>query len=203
MFKKKKYKKFSSEWYLQLFRQFTEDKISRSTIKTVYDEIYNYYKIKIREGNFDITNERILLEKKAGKHKGFATNVNMNLMIVPLTILITSGIQLFSSSVQAKYSAAIGFMFACLTFTYLIHEIDKDNTSEKEFIYHISLKVLDELEKNSTKNSKIDKANLEVAAPADKERTFQSSPINDSHITINFNNFNLLDIFRRITGRKK
>jgi hypothetical protein len=164
----KKIKKSSTEWYLNLFHSFSEDTESRKICSDIYDEAYSYYEPKIRNKEISIEKERVALESKAGKYKGFVTNFNMQLMIIPFASVLTALIQFIGTTVQAKYSALVSLVFSSLTFIYLIREISKDNSNQKELVYNICLKVLEDIEKQIKSENERLVANGEVAAAIQK-----------------------------------
>jgi hypothetical protein len=183
--KKAKIKKYSTEWYLNLFDKFTNDTKQRNKYSDLYDEIYKHYEPKIRNNEISATKERIILEAEAGKYKGFATNFNMQLVIIPFTAMLTGLTQFIGSAVQAKYSAAVSLVVSSLMFVYIIREILKDNSNEKELICNICLKVLDDIEKELKGESERVIKNDEVAAIVQSEEEEVKQHISEGNFNIN------------------
>jgi hypothetical protein len=159
-----KAEKYSKDWHVSIFKNYIVESNLRETYSDLYDEIYKYYKPKIEKQEIDITKERIFLEAKAGKYKGFASNFNMQLVIVLFTMLLTSFMQFTGSTVLNKYSGVVGFMISSLMFLYIFRDIFKENSNEKEVICNISLKVLEQIEKETISINKKVTIKDEVAA---------------------------------------
>jgi hypothetical protein len=183
--KKAKIKKYSTEWYLNLFDKFNNDTKQRNKYSDLYNEIYKHYEPKIRNNEISVTKEKIILEAEAGKYKGFATNFNMQLVIIPFTAMLTGLTQFIGSAVQAKYSAAMSLVVSSLMFVYIIREILKDNSNEKELICNICLKVLDDVERELKDKTERVVQNDEVAAYVQSEKEKTKPHISDGNININ------------------
>lgn len=134
MTRRRKVKKYTKEWYTNLFLDFTQDTNSREDIKGIYKDIYDYYKEKINTDRDFIKIERLTLEKKAGIYKSFGSNFSAQLILIPFGILLTSLFQIINPG-QTKTGAIISFILSCFLFAYMIHEDEKNNTAEKELIY--------------------------------------------------------------------
>jgi hypothetical protein len=169
MIKKKKVRKYTFESYSQIFDEFSREEESRTINKKLYDKIYDYYDERLRIGSLDIKNERITIERKLGKYKGFGTSLNAQLLIVPFASMLAILIQLASDNVPAKYSTIISFLVLVCAFMYMLRDIERDKVTEKEVVFNICLIVLDDLEdENDLSNGNL--AKHEAATTVQEEQ---------------------------------
>lgn len=179
--------------------------------KDLYNEIYKFYE---NRQDLDRNIEKITLKRKIGHYRGAGSNVNYQLMVVALTILFNSFVQLAGGAFQLQFGFASGigcFIISMIMFVYIANDNIKSKSSEKDFIYYISLQVLDDIEKEmSESKNNIVTAQNEVAATIDKEASkeieskYYDSPITEVHITNNFNFSGLFEmIVKRLLEKKK
>jgi len=149
--KKKKIEKYSVESCLEMFSECNQDAKARENNKILYQKIKEYY---LNKEELDINIERITLNHKNGKFRGSGVTSDLQLFVVILTIFLNSIIQLVALIFQAEYGI-IGLMAGSILSFYLLIIIAKDNTKsrtgEKEFVYNISLIILEDIEKEQTK----------------------------------------------------
>ena len=132
--------------YGKLFSEFTLNKKERELNKDLYEKIYDHYKYKFNDSDFDIKIEKITLNKLSGKFKGFKSNSDLQFMGIVFGMFLTYSVQLISSGFSQKNSIVIGYFAAALITILVIREVNKSRWNEKEFIYNLSLQVLDDIE---------------------------------------------------------
>ncbi|MCB2292165.1 hypothetical protein LGK95_01265 [Clostridium algoriphilum] len=153
MVKNEKFKKCSFEWYQKIFNETKEDQ-SRIVNKRLYKELYDFYK---KYKNLDINIEKITLKKKIGHYKGQGTNLNLQLMVIALTILINSVIQIAGVTFHTVLGVTSGiwcFIISMIMFAFIVTDSVKSKSKEKNFIYCISLQVLEDIEKERNEERK-------------------------------------------------
>ncbi len=140
-------KLYPFEQYSKLFKEFVNDKDLRKQNEDLYKMIYNHYKPKMTDVNFDINVERITLNKLSGKHRGFLTNFDINIAVIVVTIFLSTTMQFISSIMQLQGGDAITYLMSLGLIIYLIIDFKRSKSSYKELIYNLCLLTLDDLEK--------------------------------------------------------
>lgn len=117
-------------------------------IEVLYHSIKDSYSEKIKNKEINIKIERIQLEKKLGKYNGILMNMNINLVFIFVGAFIASIISEFTDTYINKGITIIVVSFLLiLFFVYKYSSKIILNDKNREFVYNISLIVLDELER--------------------------------------------------------
>lgn len=155
MFNKKKLSKQS--WKEKILEEFNNGSISYNMkdyndVKEVYDEIKKEYELKISKNEIEIKYEKIRLEKNLEKYNGDEIKDDASLYIAIIAAVLTSAIQevLKDIAIWAHLLIIVGVIFGV---TYFVSKSINRIRPIDEMKY-ISLKVLDDIEKNG-----IDKVN--------------------------------------------
>lgn len=138
-----------------------QDKNEHDDIIVLYKEIKNHYEKKIELNEININAERIRIERDLGKYSANYANIMMNLsigLISGLFVLFFDKTDIFDAfkltSVPAIIAEPLIILLKVVTFLIILYVILK-STNDKSvrinkntsIIYNISLKVLDDIEK--------------------------------------------------------
>lgn len=119
--------------------------------KKLYSQIKEQYLEKLNDENFNIEVEKTRLESKAGKMVGNLTLITINIGILAIIILAAGLIQTSSSmdSIYKVLIAALSILAVAgsIYFTVLLDRKSRD----LEYLSHLCLKVLDDIEKDQNK----------------------------------------------------
>lgn len=150
----------------------------------LYNEVKEYYKLKLRDENFNLVVEKIRLESIVGKFdnniKNFSINYLNSFMFVIITLYL-EGIKLFEfqlkwfpndnvNSILTIFSKGILFMLIIYITQKIIFSKGTKKERNDEVLNNVKLKVLEEIEKemNYKSECKLNKYN-EVAVELDKD----------------------------------
>ncbi|WP_160678737.1 hypothetical protein [Clostridium sp. C8-1-8] len=148
---KKKNEAFDYNKYISEFIDF-KDSIDKNNeyvaLNNLYSEIYKFYKGRMQENDFDISIERILLEKRAGKYNGEKYKANISIMLGFFCALTPVYIQGFVE-LNPSNKAIIYILSTLVAFGVVYRELSKsvDSDKGKDVVYNVSLKVLSCIEK--------------------------------------------------------
>lgn len=170
-------------------------------IKDTYYKLKEFYKKKIKHKEIETQIEKIRLEKKLGRYEGKVIQFNSAFVCAFCSSILIVIIQVMLQIYNNKNSALIGELFTLFTllilFIYIIYDFTKDSTKQKpkDLIIFISLKVLDDIEKEMQQQEIKDKAE---ADKKDKHELIQQCLSNKDKINMRTIN-NTLDIVADVT----
>jgi hypothetical protein len=146
MFKKMGNKTLNNiEKYLQLFNEHINDEKDYVFYNQLYCKIKEIYYKKLQASEIDIKSEKARLQDSLGRYKESVSNVNIQLAIGILTIVITNIIQAITL-MQDKYRNGISILISIGVLVNFLFSIAKAKDKEKDFIYGLSLTVLEDIE---------------------------------------------------------
>lgn len=156
--------------YIKLFNEFQNDEYKKKEyheFKTLYKCIRDYYIENISKKEIDGKIERAVLEKKLGRYNGQSYQLNSSLMIGLVCSLLPLYLQSFVQF-SDKYKALLMLSSVVIAFITIVKSIGKDLTHDrdKDTVFDLSVKILDEIEKEGDKNCEILR---EVAAESNQE----------------------------------
>ncbi|MBU5485975.1 hypothetical protein KQI86_16765 [Clostridium sp. MSJ-11] len=167
-------RKYTENYYESLINNFKEDKkyqYELGNIKKAYLEIKKYYKEIFINNKDDIKYEKIRLEKKLGKHHGIRISNNFALDIAIIGVFIS----IFFSYIIKPFEhldLSLILNISCAFFLIFIFRAIKnsDEILAEHLRIYMSLKILDELEKELSTNNvceKIDVTNENIDVKID------------------------------------
>jgi len=180
--------------YEELIKNFDDnskspyDKDYNNVLKLYY-HIKNYYKRKIVIGEIDIIIEKVRLEKNIGKYESSLTNLNTT-VITGLLCIFIQFIFIEGAKLTRYNNSFVTFSLTVIMMYIFFSVITKQSKKDKynDLLNYISLKVLEELEKEQSR----DHMTLsEVAA----------SKVEEDKLDEILNNIEEIKIFLGIRGR--
>lgn len=180
MFGKKKRKNIFDEYRFE-FHNYINSETKKSEYDEyarLYSEINEYYRNKINAKEIDIKIERIQLEDNLGKYLGELPKFGANYIIALTCALLPMYLQvagLFDPKTNKLLTALIVIGLIVFGVRSMAKSIDKDKP--KDVIYNISLKVLDDIEKELKVES--EKAYREAAISYTLEQHSKTNLLND------------------------
>ncbi|MBM7869254.1 hypothetical protein JOC70_000723 [Clostridium pascui] len=131
-------------------------------IEKIYNDIREYYKEKIKNKEINLSVEKIRLERSLGKHSGAGFSYSIAFIIAIAGGIFSSIIQQIIKIVEMennfKTSGIVISIFVLLgVYLYAIFALGKDLNKYKprDVMLNISLKVIEELEKEMNENKAI------------------------------------------------
>ncbi|MCY6370766.1 hypothetical protein [Clostridium ganghwense] len=164
MFKKKKTKKTQLEECLEEFNKYihSEDKTKEYMgLSEVYTQIKECYTEKIKNNQIDIKIEKIQLEKRLGRYNGAASNYDIMLFISIIAAMFSLYFNVYFNAVKVwnfKENIWVSTIFLVVLTLIIIKAFSKDIDKDKpkDIMYHISLKVLKDIEEEQIKKEKME-----------------------------------------------
>ncbi|WP_163195398.1 hypothetical protein [Clostridium thermarum] len=186
--------------------------------KKLYSQIKEQYLEKLKDENFNIEVEKTRLESKAGKMVGNVTLFDVNILILALSILGTGLIQAYSLIDSLNKFGVVAFTTIAFAAAIYITVFPNKKSRDLEYLSHLCLKVLDDIEKHQSKIELETNTTVEEAASTTEDHKENSqirhlSNSNNGNWSVYVSSTSFVDIvkgtykavkyFKRLIQKKK
>ncbi|WP_139904797.1 hypothetical protein [Clostridium thermarum] len=169
--------------------------------KKLYTQIKEQYLEKLKDENFSIEVERARLKSKAEKMVGNSTLITINIGILAIIILAAGLMQAFSSMDSIYKVVIAAFSILAVAGSIYFTVLHDKKSRELEYLCHLCLKVLDDVEKEQNKIAVQTNTTAEEVASTTEEHNENSqfrhlSNSNNGNWSVYVSSTSLVDIVK-------
>ncbi len=140
--------------YINIFDDFQKASYKEkdyNNFNSLYNHILGFYLLKIKNDKMDIKIEKMIIEKRIGKYSSESSKFSITFLIGIASALLPLYIQSFVE-LNNRNKAVVMLCLVCFSFFMIVKSIGKDinHDKDKDIVYNVSIKVLEELDKRGS-----------------------------------------------------